>query len=115
MILPVLTKSEFVLVLANRCAVFDTVWALSFSEILACWANEVTCNKNRIEFLSNSILTIYCISADVTLRIKSVACHNWLHLATCLGRYPAIIRPTRNNVIKVHSLVFSNGIPLFTL
>jgi hypothetical protein len=41
--------------------------------------------------------------------------YNWLHLATCFGRYPAIIMPTRNSVVKVHSTSFSNGIPLFTL
>ena len=41
--------------------------------------------------------------------------YNWLHLATCFGRYPAIIRPTRNIVVKVHSTIFSTGIPLFTL
>jgi len=28
--------------------------------------------------------------------------YSWLHLATCFGRYPAIIRPTRNGNVKVH-------------
>jgi len=52
--------------------------------------------------------------AVVTQRIKQLRYYNWLHSATCFGRYPAIILPTRNSV-KVHSLDFSNGIPLFTL
>jgi hypothetical protein len=40
-------------------------------------------------------LTVCYIGSVVTQHIKSVACHNWLHLATCFGRYPAIIMPTR--------------------
>jgi len=35
-------------------------------------------------------------------------CYIWLRLATCFGRYPAIIRPTRNSVIKVYSTSFSS-------
>jgi len=53
--------------------------------------------------------TFYWISTVVTQRIKSDAWHNWLHSATCFGRHPAITRPTRNNVVKVHSLVFPMG------
>ena len=26
--------------------------------------------------------------------------YSWLHLATCFGRYQAIIRPTRNSVVN---------------
>ena len=60
-------------------------------------------------------LTVCYIGSVVTQHIKSVACHNWLHLATCFGRYPAIVRPTRNSVVEVHSTSFSSAIPLFTL
>ena len=52
--------------------------------------------------------------AFVTQHIKQLRYYNWLRSATCFGRYLAMIRPTRNTV-KVHSLAFSNGIPLFTL
>ena len=53
--------------------------------------------------------------AVVTQHIITVDYCNWLHLATCFGRYPAIIRLTRNSVIKVHSISFTNWIPLVKL
>ena len=46
--------------------------------------------------------TIYKISCIITTG------YIWLHVS-------AIIRPTKNVVVKVHSTSFSSGIPLFTL
>ena len=46
--------------------------------------------------------TFYCISAVVKQHINQLYYYSWLHLATCFGRYPAIIRSTWNSVVKVH-------------
>ena len=68
-------------------------------------------------------LSYFLYYAVVTQHIKQLQYYNWLHSATCFGRYPAIIRPTKNSV-KVHSLALpmeffklkgfnvNNGIPL---
>jgi len=53
--------------------------------------------------------------AVVTQHIKQLYYYNWLHSTTCFG----VTRPSSGQqgivLIKVHSLAFSNGIPLFTL
>ena len=42
--------------------------------------------------------TILLHYAVVTQHIKELYYYNWLHSATCFGRYPAIIMPKRNSV-----------------
>jgi len=62
----------------------------------------LTLNAHDPEFLEVALLNVldhYLLYyAVVTQHIKQLHYYNWLHSATCFGRYPAIIRPTRNSV-----------------
>jgi hypothetical protein len=60
-----------------------------------------------------TVKAIYYISAVVTQGIKSVALLQLVIFGYMFRALPAIIRPTSNSIVKVHSTSFSSGIRLF--
>ena len=84
---------------------------LNSPKIEAVWFSEKVSNNQGFFFLRGpsrcAWSTIYYISAVLTQHI--VALLQLVTFATCFGRYPAIIRPTRNSVIKGLSTGFSIG------
>jgi hypothetical protein len=63
--------------------------------------------KGGLSVVDGQLFTILVLSLHNVQ--NQMYCYIWLRLATCFGRYPAIIRPTRNSFTKVHSTSFFNN------